>query len=193
MTQNYFVYDVQNGSCFQLEEVMENETYKKAKEILERFDPERHKKLMVGSPQFYILFTLPDLDSNFQFDSHCKPNSSLRVVIFKTFHTSRSQIQIPIPTAQWYRNGIGIGIQVCECKQTANNLDNVCHKSMDYFTYSENYFCESLWLVGGKLFHILWFVGAWLEPTVYILLCRILMKCLYVHSPQKDKVSGIMK
>ena len=26
-----------------LEEVMENETYKKAKEILEKFDPDRHK------------------------------------------------------------------------------------------------------------------------------------------------------
>ena len=37
-----------NTLCFQLEEVMENETYKKAKEILERFDPERHKKLMVS-------------------------------------------------------------------------------------------------------------------------------------------------
>ncbi len=28
---------------------MEKETYKKAKEILERFDPERHKKLVVSS------------------------------------------------------------------------------------------------------------------------------------------------
>ncbi len=27
---------------------MEKETYKKAKEILEKFDPERHKKLQVG-------------------------------------------------------------------------------------------------------------------------------------------------
>ena len=27
---------------------MENATYKKAKEILERFDPEQHKKLMVS-------------------------------------------------------------------------------------------------------------------------------------------------
>ena len=31
---------------------MEYETYKKAKEILERFDPERHKKLMVSLPRF---------------------------------------------------------------------------------------------------------------------------------------------
>ncbi len=34
---------------FQLEEVMEKETYKKAKEILEKFDPARFKKLEVSS------------------------------------------------------------------------------------------------------------------------------------------------
>ena len=38
---------------FQLEEVMEKETYKKAKDILEKFDPERFKKLEVSS---YWLF-----------------------------------------------------------------------------------------------------------------------------------------
>ena len=32
---------------FQLEEVMEKETYKKAKEILEKFDPARFKNLEV--------------------------------------------------------------------------------------------------------------------------------------------------
>ena len=37
--------------CFflQLEDVMEKETYKKAKEILEKFDPARFKKLEVSS------------------------------------------------------------------------------------------------------------------------------------------------
>ena len=33
---------------FQLEDVMEKETYKKAKEILEKFDPARFKQLEVS-------------------------------------------------------------------------------------------------------------------------------------------------
>lgn len=34
--------------CFQLEEVMEKETYKTAKLILERFDPESRAKVRTG-------------------------------------------------------------------------------------------------------------------------------------------------
>ena len=36
----------------QLEDVMETETYKKAKDILEKFDPERYKQLEVNQIWF---------------------------------------------------------------------------------------------------------------------------------------------
>ena len=57
------------------------------------------------------LFTLPDpdLDSN----SDCKTNRY--IVTCRTFHTAWSQIQISIVTIK-HRNGIGIGISLCECK-----------------------------------------------------------------------------
>ena len=42
--------------CFQLEEVMETETYKNAKLILERFDPEAKKKAVSCLFFFNIIF-----------------------------------------------------------------------------------------------------------------------------------------
>ena len=45
---------------FQLEEVMEKETYKKAREILEKFDPERFEKLEVYCQNHHFsLLSLP--------------------------------------------------------------------------------------------------------------------------------------
>ena len=52
------------------------------------------------------LFTLKVSDSNS--NSDCKPNGY--IVIYRTFRIAHSQIQIPIPTAD-YRNGIGIGLE----------------------------------------------------------------------------------
>ena len=43
----HIVFEVFYAILFQLEEVMEKETYKKAREILEKFDPERFKALEV--------------------------------------------------------------------------------------------------------------------------------------------------
>ena len=67
------------------------------------------------SHKTFGLFKLPDLDTNF--DSDCKPNGY--IVLYRTFHTVQSQIQIAILTAN-YRNEIEIRIririQICECK-----------------------------------------------------------------------------
>ena len=41
-----------------LEEVMENETYKKAKEILEKFDPDRHKVRDTDFLSFFVTLYL---------------------------------------------------------------------------------------------------------------------------------------
>ena len=43
--------------CFQLEEVMETETYKNAKLILERFDPEAKKKA-VSTVVYFVVVAL---------------------------------------------------------------------------------------------------------------------------------------
>ena len=58
---------------------------------------------------FWISWLIYIAVSGFRFlsDSDCKPNGY--IVICRTFHTARSQIQIAIPTAK-YRNWLGIGI-----------------------------------------------------------------------------------
>ena len=58
------------------------------------------------------------MDTDSESDSDCKPNGY--IVLGRTFHTTQSQIQTPILTAN-YRIDIGIMIKVriciCECKQ----------------------------------------------------------------------------
>ena len=65
----------------------------------------------------YGLFTLQDLDTDSNTDSSCTQNGY--IVLYRTFYTARSQIQIPILIANYRtgtRIGIRIGIRNCECK-----------------------------------------------------------------------------
>ena len=58
-----------------------------------------------GTWYTYGLFTLPDSDS----DSNS--NFCGYIALCKSFHTARSQIQIPILTAN-YKNGIGVRVRI---------------------------------------------------------------------------------
>ena len=59
-------------------------------------------------------------DSNTVSNSDLDSKTNSYIVLCRIYHIIRSQIQIPILTAN-YRNGIGgigtrIGIRICECK-----------------------------------------------------------------------------